>query len=62
MTDTDTQALRDAGYDDRQIVDITLAAAARNYFSRALLALAVPTDELPGLDPETAEALRAAAL
>ena len=61
MTDADTQRLRDAGYDDRQIVDITLAAAARNYFSRSLLALAVPTDEVPGLDPATAAALRAAA-
>ncbi|MFE6734321.1 carboxymuconolactone decarboxylase family protein [Microbacterium sp. NPDC057650] len=60
MTDADTQALRDAGFDDRQIVDITLAAAARNYFSRALLALAVPTDEVPGLDPGIAAALRAA--
>lgn len=61
MTDADTHALRDAGYDDRQIVDITLAAAARNYFSRALLALVVPTDEVPGLDPETSAALRGAA-
>ncbi|MFE6995412.1 carboxymuconolactone decarboxylase family protein [Microbacterium sp. NPDC057659] len=60
MTDADTQALRDAGFDDRQIVDITLAAAARNYFSRALLALAVPTDEVPGLDPAVAAALRTA--
>ena len=57
MTDADTQALRDAGYSDRQIVDITLAAAARNYFSRALLALAVPVDEVPGLDPAVARAL-----
>ena len=57
MTDADAQALRDAGFDDRQIVDITLAAAARNYFSRALLALVVPTDEVAGLDPETAAAL-----
>ena len=62
MTDTDTRALRDAGFDDRQIVDITLAAAARNYFSRALLALDVPTEEVSGLAPETAAALRAAAL
>ena len=57
MTDADTQTLRDHGYSDRQIVDITLAAAARNFFSRALLALAVPVDELPGLDPSTARAL-----
>ncbi|MFY9713677.1 MAG: DUF6328 family protein [Microbacterium sp.] len=57
MTDADTLALRDAGYSDRQIVDITLAAAARNYFSRALLALAVPVDVVPGLDPAIARAL-----
>lgn len=57
MTDDDGRALRDAGYSDRQIVDITLAAAARNYFSRALLALAVPVDEVPGLDPAIAAAL-----
>ncbi|MBS1673291.1 MAG: carboxymuconolactone decarboxylase family protein [Actinobacteria bacterium] len=57
MDDGDAQALRDGGFDDRQIVDITLAAAARNYFSRALLALAVPTDDVPGLDPRTTAAL-----
>ncbi len=58
MTDDDTQNLRDAGFDDRQIVDITLAAAARNYFSRALEALAVPVeDELAGLSPRIRDAL-----
>lgn len=57
MTDDDARSLRDAGYTDRQIVDITLAAAARNYFSRALLALAVPVDEVPGLDPTIAASL-----
>lgn len=57
MTDADAQELRDAGYSDRQIVDITLAAAARNFFSRALLALAVPTDAMPGLEPSLADAL-----
>ncbi len=57
MTDADTQELRDAGYSDRQIVDITLAAAARNFFSRALLALAVPTDAVPGLERSLADAL-----
>lgn len=57
MTDADTQELRDAGFSDRQIVDLTLAAAARNYFSRALLALAVPVDTMPGLDPSLAAAL-----
>lgn len=57
MTDDDTLSLREAGYSDRQIVDITLAASARNYFSRALLALAVPVDAVPGLDPMIAAAL-----
>lgn len=57
MTDDDARSLRDVGYSDRQIVDITLAAAARNYFSRALLALAVPVDEVPGLDPAITAAL-----
>ncbi len=60
MTDADTQALRDAGFTDRQIVDITLAAAARNAFSRALLALAVPVEDVPGLDPAVAAALAGA--
>lgn len=57
MTDADAQSLRDAGFSDRQIVDITLAAAVRNYFSRVLLALAVPLDEMPGMDPSIAGAL-----
>ncbi|MDQ0644925.1 carboxymuconolactone decarboxylase family protein [Microbacterium murale] len=59
MTDADSQALRDVGFTDRQIVDITLAAAARNFFSRALLALDVPLDVVPGLDRTTADALTA---
>lgn len=57
MTDADAQELRDRGFSDRQIVDITLAAAARNYFSRALLALAVPVEDVPGLDPALTAAL-----
>lgn len=60
MTDADSQELRDAGFDDRQIVDITLAAAARNYFSRTLQALAVPVEtELTGLGPHLRDALMA---
>lgn len=62
MTDADAQELRDAGFSDRQIVDIALAAAARNFLSRTLLALAVPIDEVPGLDPALAQALRRAAV
>ncbi|MFS0893192.1 carboxymuconolactone decarboxylase family protein [Microbacterium sp. 179-I 3D3 NHS] len=61
MTDADSRRLRDAGFSDRQIVDIALAAAARNLLSRALLALAVPVEEAPGLDPAVASALRRAA-
>lgn len=57
MTDADSQRLRDLGFTDRQIVDITLAAAIRNYFSRALLALHVPVDDMPGLSPALVEAL-----
>ncbi|WP_217180341.1 carboxymuconolactone decarboxylase family protein [Streptomyces sp. AC495_CC817] len=61
MTDADTVALREAGFSDRQIVDITLAAGARNHFSRSLLALAVPLDEVPGLEPSLARSLVEAA-
>lgn len=57
MTDADSQELRDLGFTDRQIVDISLAASLRNYFSRALQALAVPVDAVPGLPPGTAAAL-----
>ena len=57
MTDADSQALREAGFADRQIVDIALAAAARNFFSRALQALAVPVEDVPGLSPRLTGAL-----
>ena len=58
MTDTDAAGLREHGYTDRQIVDITLAAGLRNHFSRSLLALAVPLDDDPLIAPELASALR----
>ena len=57
MTDADSQRLRDLGFADREIVDITLAAAARNYYSRALHALAVDVDVPPDLSPALREAL-----
>lgn len=57
MTDADGLALRKVGFSDRQIVDITLAAAVRNYFSRALQALNVPVETVPGLDEVAAQAL-----
>jgi uncharacterized peroxidase-related enzyme len=49
MSDADSQRLREVGYSDREIVDIALAAAARNYFSRAIQALGVAVDVPPGL-------------
>lgn len=61
MTDADSAALRDVGFTDRQIVDITLAASVRNYLSRALQALAVPVDDVPRLDAVTAGRLLDAA-
>ena len=57
MTDADAARLREVGFSDREIVDITLAAAARNYFSRALHAMAVPVDVPPDLSDELREAL-----
>lgn len=57
MTDADSEALRAHGFSDRQIVDIALAAAARNLFSRTLQSLAVPVDATPGLPPGLAAAL-----
>jgi uncharacterized peroxidase-related enzyme len=57
MTDQDAQILREHGFTDREIVDIALAAAARNYYSRALHALGVDPDVPPRLEPELREAL-----
>ncbi len=58
MTNADSQILRDAGFSDREIVDITLAAAARNYLSRILQALAVDVD----VPPKLSESMRTALL
>ncbi|MHC2998519.1 carboxymuconolactone decarboxylase [Microbacterium sp. HJ5] len=57
MTDADAERLREAGFSDRQIVDIALAAGARNFFSRVLQALAVPVDDVPDLSPDLTDAL-----
>lgn len=59
MTDGDSQSLRDAGFSDTEIVDVALAAAARNYFSKALQALAVDVDVPPDLSQELQDALLA---
>jgi alkylhydroperoxidase family enzyme len=57
MTDADSLRLREAGFSDREILDITLAAAARNYYSRAIQALAVEVDAAPALSDELRDAL-----
>ena len=57
MTDDDSQRLRDHGFDDIHIVNIALAAAARNYYSRAVQALAIDVEELPGLSASLRAAL-----
>jgi uncharacterized peroxidase-related enzyme len=57
MTDADTQRLHGLGFTDREIVDIALAAAARNYLSRALQALAVDVDVPPNLSVPLRDAL-----
>jgi alkylhydroperoxidase family enzyme len=56
MTDADSARLRELGLSDEEIVDVALVAAARNFYSRALHALAVPVDDPPGLSPELREA------
>ncbi|WP_111720463.1 carboxymuconolactone decarboxylase family protein [Homoserinimonas sp. OAct 916] len=57
MTDADSLRLREMGFTDREVVDIALAASVRNYFSRALHALAVEVDVPPGLSPSLKDAL-----
>ena len=57
MTDGDSQVLRDHGFTDRDIVDIAMAAGARNFLSRVLQALAVPVEDVPELDEDVAAAL-----
>jgi len=44
MTDANALRLREAGFSDREIVDITIAASARVYLGRALQGLAVEVD------------------
>ena len=57
MTDGDAKRLRDFGFSDREIADITLAAAARNFFSRAVLAMGVDLDVPDGVSEELQNAL-----
>lgn len=57
MTEQDAAALREHGFSDREIVDITLTAAARNFYSRSLHALGVEVDVPPKLDAGLKQAL-----
>jgi uncharacterized peroxidase-related enzyme len=57
MTDADSLTLRSHGFSDREIVDIALAAAVRNYYGKALQALAVEVDVPPALSEPVREAL-----
>ncbi len=59
MTEADSQRLRDLGLSDREIVDVALTAAARNYYSRAIQALAIPVDDFPELSDSLKDALLA---
>lgn len=57
MSNADSQKLREVGFTDREIIDIALAAAARNYLSRILQALAVDIDVPLTLSESMREAL-----
>ncbi|GAA1438343.1 carboxymuconolactone decarboxylase family protein [Leifsonia poae] len=59
MTEADSLRLRELGFTDREIVDITLAASARGFFSRSLQALAVEPDTPPDLPERLRGALLA---
>lgn len=57
MGEADSRRLRELGLSDREILDVTLAAAARNYLSRILQALDVDVDVPPTLGEELRRAL-----
>lgn len=57
ITADDVAVLRGHGLSEEEIVNIALAAAARNYYSRAIAALGAEVEELPDLSPALAAAL-----
>lgn len=57
MTEQDAAVLREHGFSDREIVDVAIAAGARNFYSRTLHALGVEVDVPPALTPELKDAL-----
>jgi alkylhydroperoxidase family enzyme len=61
MTEDDTLRLRAAGFTDVEIVNIAMAAAARNFYSRAIQALGADVDVPTALSAELRDALVATA-
>lgn len=60
VTQDEIDGLRDHGMTDEEILDVILAAALRNFFSKALDALgAEPDDVYRQLEPELVDALAA---
>ncbi|MDQ0850846.1 putative peroxidase-related enzyme [Arthrobacter sp. B3I9] len=57
MTEQDSRNLQALGFSDEDIVEITLAAAMRNFFARAVQALAVDVDSPPALSAGLKQAL-----
>ena len=58
ITDRDRQRLRDLGLSDAEIMDVSLAAAARCFFSKTLDAIGVlPDAHFQELEPELREVL-----
>lgn len=57
MGEDETARLREHSFSDREILDITLAAALRNYNSCSLPALGVHLQVPPGISEELHEAL-----
>jgi len=58
VSQDDVEALRRHGLSDEEILDVILAAAARNFFSRTLDALNVRPDEAyMDLEPQLIQAL-----
>lgn len=58
VTSRDIEELRSHGLSDEEILDLTAAAAARNFFSRLLDAIgAEPDQAYQEMDPEMREAL-----
>jgi len=59
VTEQDIENLRAHGYSDTDILNITMIAAARTYFSKVLDAMGMPLDEqMQELDAEIRQAIQ----